>query len=181
MQRSPHLATLLAAFQPPDPTQRAFLEAMLELNRKGERALSRDCFDPGHFTASAFILDAAQERLLLILHGKLKMWLQPGGHIDAGDHDVIAAARREIREEVGLATVELAHDGIFDVDIHDIPALGNHPPHQHFDVRFLFVSQSDVVTAATDAHAAKWVALDEVTNLQSDASVMRAVRQIQRR
>ncbi|MFP5368379.1 MAG: hypothetical protein ACLGIS_16375, partial [Actinomycetes bacterium] len=35
--------------------------------------------------------------------------------------DLAAAARRELLEEVGLDAVVPAHDGIFDVDIHDIP------------------------------------------------------------
>jgi len=33
----------------------------------------------GHLTGSAFVLDAARERVLLLHHGKLKRWLQPGG------------------------------------------------------------------------------------------------------
>jgi hypothetical protein len=77
--------------------------------------------------------------------------------------------------------VELVHDGLFDVDIHDIPALGDAPPHQHFDVRFLFASPTSAVRAASDADAARWVALDAVDSVQSDASVMRAVRQIVQR
>jgi len=37
------------------------------------------------------------------------------------------------------------------------------------------------VTAATDALAARWVRLDEVEGVETDASVMRAVRKLRAR
>lgn len=181
MSKSRHLAALLDDFQPRTPEQAGFARRMRELNREGEAAFSRVTFVPGHFTASAFILSPDERELLLILHAKLGLWLQPGGHVDAGDADVLAAARREIAEEVGLAEVDLVTPGIFDVDVHDIPALKGDPPHAHFDVRFLFRARDKNAQAASDAEAARWVALEEVAAVQSDASVMRAVRQLLRR
>jgi 8-oxo-dGTP pyrophosphatase MutT (NUDIX family) len=56
---------------------------------------------PGHITASAFNLDASRQRVLLIHHAGLNLWLQPGGHIDAGEL-TLNAAIREAWEEVGL-------------------------------------------------------------------------------
>lgn len=37
-----------------------------------------------------------------MLHAKLGQWVQPGGHFDAGDVSVAAAAGRELLEETGL-------------------------------------------------------------------------------
>ncbi len=178
MAKSAHLQFLLDGFRPDGVAQTAFADEMGALNRLGDGAFSRAHFDPGHFTASAFIVDPTRTRLLLILHGKLDLWLQPGGHVDPEDANVLAAARREVREEVGLTEIDLLHDGIFDVDVHTIPSLGGHPAHQHFDIRFLFASRSEAVVAATDAKAARWVKLEAVASVQSDASVMRAVAQI---
>ncbi len=154
---------------------------MLALLDQGEPALSRRHFEPGHFTASAFILSPARDELLLILHRKLGLWLQPGGHVEPSDDSVQAAARREAREEVGLEALTLAHDGIFDVDIHEIPALAGQPAHQHFDVRFLFVSPTKEIRPASDAEDARWIALESVADVQSDESVMRAVRRLSTR
>lgn len=177
MERGDHLRSLLAAHRTTDARESSYLERMNRLLAAGDAAFARDNFEPGHFTASAFVLSPDQNQLLLILHGKLGRWLQPGGHVDPSDRDIIAAARRELDEEVGLAHLELAHAGIFDVDIHTIPA-GKDPAHQHFDVRFLFRSTTTTVVASSDARDARWVALDEVEAIHSDASVMRAVARL---
>ncbi len=59
--------------------------------------LWRSCV-PGHFTGSAWVVDAARRHTLLTHHRKLDKWLQLGGHAD-GDPDLLAVARREAREE----------------------------------------------------------------------------------
>lgn len=181
MSKSSHLRGLLERFddrRPPFPSLR---ERMLQLCDAGGEAFSRRHFQPGHFTASGFVVDPARARAVLIHHGKLHRWLQPGGHVEPDDADVVAAARRELREEVGLTELPLHSEapGIFDLDIHLIPPRGDEPAHQHFDVRFLFVSAAQPLHAASDARAARWVDLDAVQLLESDPSVMRAVRAIQ--
>ncbi len=79
----------------------------------------RNNFAPGHFTASAFVVDPKTHSLLLILHRKLGLWLQPGGHIDPGDELAALAARREVMEETGVSELSplFGNAGIFDVDI----------------------------------------------------------------
>lgn len=140
---------------------------------------SRSHFVPGHFTASSFVL-APDDALLLIYHSKLERWLQPGGHVDPTDIDLEAAARRELREEAGLVDVELLTPAPFDLDVHTIPARKSEPEHAHFDVRFLFRAPSRDIQAGSDALDARWVPLHAVREVESDASVMRAVRKLRR-
>src|SRR5262249_61888150 len=64
----------------------------------------------GHLTGSAFVLDAAGERVLLLYHRKLRRWLQPGGHADPGERTGEAVALREAREETGPEALRL-HPG----------------------------------------------------------------------
>src|SRR4051794_7157923 len=60
----------------------------------------------GHLTGSGFVLDATRSRVLLLHHGKLRRWLQPGGHGE-GELDPRLIALREIEEETGLREGDL--------------------------------------------------------------------------
>ena len=178
--RIDQLSLLLERFTPQDEQETEHHARMLELCRVAADPCRRDHFVPGHFTASAFVLSPAQDALLLILHGKLQRWLQPGGHVEPGDADLLAAARREVLEEVGIAEIELLAPTPLDLDVHDIPALRADPPHAHFDVRFLFRASSLEFRAGSDAKAARWVPLDQIDLEFSDRSVMRAVEKLRR-
>lgn len=164
-----------------DAAEARFVERCVELAASSPAPFARTTFVPGHFTASSFILSPDHTQLLLIFHGKLHRWLQPGGHIDPDDSSPLAAARREVLEETGVGELKVAVDGIFDVDIHAIPSLRGEPAHEHFDLRYLFVAKSMEASAGSDAQDARWYPLNRISSLQSDESVMRAVRKIQRR
>lgn len=184
------LLAALRAFPPADALEAAHRDAMVALAGAGPAALRRDHWEPGHFTASAFVLSPEREALLLIFHGKLDRWLQPGGHLEPGDLDPLAAARREVGEETGLGELELlGADGpasgldggavpFFDLDVHVIPARKADPAHRHFDLRFLFRARSRALVAGDDAVAARWVPLDEVPTVGTDESVLRAHRKL---
>jgi len=163
------------SIQPKDANEASYIQRMLTL--MGTQAPThRAQFEPGHFTASGFILSPDNQQILLIFHSKLKLWLQPGGHIDATDKSLLAAAKREVLEEVGLeATLHPSFPGILDVDIHTIPARKTEPAHEHFDVRYALQAPSLEFQAGSDALSARWVPLDQVEEAHSDASVTRAV------
>ena len=56
--------------------------------RSGRPMWPRSEFDPGHFTASAFVVSPDGTKVLLVEHARLGRWLQPGGHIEADDRTV---------------------------------------------------------------------------------------------
>jgi 8-oxo-dGTP pyrophosphatase MutT (NUDIX family) len=184
MNREIDLRSQLELYRAADVRESAYLARMKELCESVSKPCARTSYAPGHFTASAFVLAPERDALLLILHGKLGLWLQPGGHVDDEDASLLAAARREVREEVGLGELELLEPAPLDVDIHDIPARKHEPPHQHFDVRFLFRARTRAVQAGSDAKDARWVPLAELAQdglVRSDESVMRAVRKLRQR
>jgi 8-oxo-dGTP pyrophosphatase MutT (NUDIX family) len=180
MTRRAPLEEWLRSHVPFDAEERTHRERMLALVHAAGDPFARDHFMPGHFTASGFVLAPDSGALLLIHHRKLNRWLQPGGHVERADTDIAAAARRELREEVGLAVSPLESDAIFDLDVHAIPALGREPAHEHFDVRFLFRAPSFELQAGSDARAARWVPLSQISEVESDRSVMRAVDKLLR-
>jgi 8-oxo-dGTP pyrophosphatase MutT (NUDIX family) len=168
----------LSAYQPSEASERGFRDRMLGLLDSSAPS-SRRQFEPGHLTASAFVLAPEGDAVLLILHKKLQIWVQPGGHIEPGDVSLEAAARREVAEEVGLALVEpgLAAP-IFDVDIHVIPARKDEPAHEHFDVRFCFRAATRAFVASDEVTEATWADLARIEQLTSDLSVLRAARKL---
>lgn len=172
---------LLQHYHPADLTEARHHERMLALTDAGAEGFDREHFVPGHFTASAFVLSPDSTQLLLILHRKLGLWLQPGGHVEDSDASMVAAATREVLEETGLGAVNLIHEAPLDLDVHLIPARKETPAHEHFDVRFLFRARTERHDAQSDALAARWVSLHDLDGLQTDESVLRAVRKINAR
>ncbi len=173
------LKTLLESYQPSVGEERAHA-LMQDLARSPRDVLSAYWFDPGHFTVSGFITNTDATAVLLVHHRKLDRWLQPGGHIEPADVSLVAAARRELDEETGLAPLHLVLNGLFDVDVHRIPAHGDAPPHLHHDLRFLFSTDELAPTPSSEARAARWVRLDDLDAFSTDASVRRAAQKIRR-
>lgn len=184
MTRDADLRQLLWRYPPEDVREEQHRLRMVDLLDPAHRrrkldpsfdAFVRSQYEPGHFTASAFILSPSGDELLLIYHSKLHRWLQPGGHVEPEDGDILAASRREAEEEVGLADLPLVFGTPFDLDIHTIPARKGQPEHEHFDVRFLFQAPTRAFTAGDDAAKAAWVSLTEINEADSDPSIMRSV------
>lgn len=133
----------------------------------------------GHITASAFVVSPDFDQCVLVHHGVLDRWLQPGGHCD-GEPDIIAAAVREVEEETGLKP-ERVFPAIFDLDCHPIPERPSkaEPAHNHYDIRFLMVADpADKVTISDESHDVCWVSLGAVASLQTDQSVLGMVDKI---
>ena len=141
---------------------------------------SRRQFEPGHLTASGFVLSPEADALLLIFHKKLQIWVQPGGHVEPTDASLLEAARREVAEEVGL----MLPDGqaeVFDLDVHGIPARKDEPAHEHFDVRYLFRSPTRDFVRTQEVADVRWAPLASIEQLTTDESVLRAARKLRAR
>src|SRR5436305_9657602 len=101
MSRREQLLDELRGYAAADDAEAHNVEAVVNLLTTSADPFSRAHFEPGHITASCYIVDPGW-RLLLHHHRRLNRWLQMGGHVEA-DELTPDAALREGREEPGLA------------------------------------------------------------------------------
>ncbi|MCM3882282.1 NUDIX hydrolase [Frankia sp. R82] len=142
------------------PGEAETLAPLLELAATDVPVTSRDTL-PGHVTCGAIAVDMTY-RVLQIHHRVLDRWLFPGGHVEAEDDSLEAAALRELAEETGVqpAAVRALRDLPMDIDVHTIPenATRAEPEHTHYDFQFVFQIQRSTGPGTVDLR------LDEVTD-----------------
>lgn len=125
---------VLTDWQAPDAEQDSVRHAVLAFLHGRPDGCQRACA-AGHVTASALVIDEPGTRVLLTLHPRFGRWVQLGGHCEATDDDIVAAALREATEESGI-------DGL--VIDPDLAAIHVHPvtcslgvPTRHLDLQFI--------------------------------------------
>ena len=156
------LRDLVRSHRPTSPRETEAKQRMLvELDRLP--GPTNEHADPTHFTASALVVGA--RGTVLHLHKRLGRWMQPGGHIDAGETPP-EAARREAVEELGL---EVRHPPggprLMHIDVHEA-ALG----HTHLDLRYLLIaSADDPHPPPGESPEARWYDWDEAAAIADEA------------
>lgn len=168
-RRGPLLAELRrrhAADEREERSRRLLIAVLEQL----ERPFDRDA-QLTHVTASAIVVGC--RGTLLHVHRRLSRWLQPGGHIDAGEEPA-AAALRETREETGVTVGHpAAGPTLLHVDAH--PALD----HLHLDLRYLLEGADEEPRPAPDeSPQVRWFSWEEAARVadQSLAAALAAAR-----
>jgi 8-oxo-dGTP pyrophosphatase MutT (NUDIX family) len=173
--RTAQLRAALAAHLPGDGAERRSrdrtLQALDELTAPFDQTA-----DTTHVTGSAIVTDGS-DRVVLHRHKRLGIWLQPGGHVDAGE-DATQAAVREPREETGLSARHPANGpDLLHVDVHPGPR-----GHLHLDVRYLLLVDPDAAFAPADGESpdVAWFTPPQTVEV-ADASLAAALRALRRR
>jgi 8-oxo-dGTP pyrophosphatase MutT (NUDIX family) len=126
------LRAALVAIEPVDERERTSREATVDRLSWGDDVFAEQANDH-HVTASAFVV--SRRGVILHRHRRLGIWVQPGGHVDAGETPEEAAVR-ETFEETGLVARHLAPSVLFHVDVHPGPR-----GHTHYDLRYLLLAE----------------------------------------
>ena len=163
----------LDRFSPSDAVERDAVARVRQL-LDGVAPFSSASFDPGHITASAFVIHPGGRSIALMLHSKIGRWLQPGGHVEVGDDTIVDAAVREVAEEIGVGPAD--ESWLCDVDVHVFPALLDVPEHLHHDVRVAFVSTSEHLVVGDGADDVRWWSLTDALTLEE--SIARPARKL---
>ena len=167
----------LAGWQAPDAGQDALRHAVLAFLAARPDGCERACA-PGHITASALVMSQDGEALLT-LHPRFGRWLQLGGHCEAGDTDIIAAALREATEESGIDGLQVEPE---------LAAIHAHPvtcslgvPTRHLDLQFIAHAPAGAAYVVSDESVdLRWFPLDALPD-DADAGLRQLAGAARRR
>ena len=136
---------------PEDAARSAFIEFVTS---HGDDALWK-AGGPEHLTASCFVFSPDLREVLLTHHRKGGFWVQFGGHLEAADTSLADAARREGREESGIADLQLRYEQVLDLDRHELH--GGFTCTAHWDVGFVAVaSPAAHVEVSSESLDVRW-------------------------
>jgi 8-oxo-dGTP pyrophosphatase MutT (NUDIX family) len=168
----------LASHRPADAAEAEDLARIRDFVARHSDPFDRRIHE-GHLTGSALVLSRSGAHVLLLHHRKLHRWLQPGGHGNAGEAAGEAVALREAEEETGLAGLCLHPTAPrpLDVDVHDIPARGGEPAHEHLDLRYLVLAPeaAELRRCDVETNDLRWFAWPELDALDLDPGLRRAL------
>ena len=161
----------LAGRIPVDERERASIAAFLEAVKHLERPFDEQA-NTTHVTGSAIVVGV--RGVVLHLHKRLGIWLQPGGHIDDGETPWDAALR-EAREETGLKVRHPASGPLLvHVDVHPGPR-----GHTHLDLRYLLeADDAEPAPPPDESQDVRWFSWDDAIAVADSGLVgaLRAVR-----
>jgi len=163
---------VLAAGPQETPEDRFEAEAWQALlDRAGAVMLTKSAA-PSHITASACVLSPDARATCLVLHARIGRWVQPGGHLERGDHSVADAAARETAEETGLSGRILG--GPVMLSRHRAPCRPG-VVDWHLDVQYLLVAERALPAVSDESTDVAWWDLADLPGLAEDRRLAHGV------
>ncbi len=130
--------------------------------------------DVVHVTGSSIVV--GPRGVVLHLHKRLGIWLQPGGHIEPGELPWDAALRETIEETGLVATHPPTGPELVHVDVHPGPR-----GHTHLDLRYLLHAPDlDPSPLPGESPDARWFGWDDAIAI-ADVGLIGALRSVRER
>ena len=138
----------------------------------------------GHIVANSLIIH--NNKVLTIFHNLLKMYIQPGGHVDENDNSVLDAALREAEEETGINDLVLfewhkqTQIPIF-IESHLIPENLKKQEKQHYHHDFMYVFKTnikDVNLQTSEVSDFSWVDIETVLKNNPDSFISKSLKRM---
>ena len=126
-----------------------------------------------HMTASAWVVNAARDKVLMVYHKLYDSWSWTGGHAD-GDEDLARVSLKEVREETGVQSARLVSDEIYSLEVLTVDGhekRGEYvPSHLHLNVTYLIeADEHDPLTVCEEENSGvQWFTLEGALTASSE-------------
>ncbi len=151
-------------YRPFNEQERRDREVILRFIDKNDDAFQRTNLT-AHMTASAWVVNRARTKTLMVYHKIYDSWSWTGGHAD-GEKDLLAVALREVREETGVSARPVTRDiyslEVLTVDGHE--KRGAYvPSHLHMNVTYLLEADEREAVAVCEEEnsGVRWFTLED--------------------
>ncbi|WP_068966716.1 NUDIX hydrolase [Desulfosporosinus sp. BG] len=136
-----------------------------------------------HFTSSAFVVNRARDRVLMIHHNIYNSWSWIGGHAD-GEGDLLAVALKELKEETGVKNISPVSSDIFSLDV--LTVLGHIKrgsyvsPHLHLSIAYLIEGdENDLLRVKDDENSGvQWIPIEEINIYSTEPHMHRVYEKL---
>lgn len=121
-----------------------------------------------HFCVSVYVYDEKKQKVLLVKHKKMGLWVQPGGHVELNE-SMEEAAIREVYEETGLMVELIGNRVPRECDyILPLAIQKNLVKDDHIHMDFVYVAKvignNELVQNVEETDGIKWYSLDEIND-----------------
>ena len=175
----------LSAYIPYNEQEARDRALLLECLRREPDVMTRQ--NPlAHFTASAWIVNPARTRVLMVYHNIYHSWSWLGGHAD-GESDLLAVARREAQEETRIEHLTPIQTGAISLEILDVPSHVKRgrfvPCHLHLNMTYAFVGddRDALQNKADENRAVQWLPIDKLADFVAEPAMLPIYRKILQR
>ena len=141
---------------------------ILDYMSKFDNLLTREN-EVAHFTASAWCVNKARTKVLMIYHKIYNSWSWTGGHAD-GDTNILHTAVRELKEETGIKNVNILKEDIFSLEticVNGHKKRGKYiSSHLHLNLTYLLeVDEKEELKIKEDENSGvKWISMEDIDN-----------------
>lgn len=175
------LREAIAAFVPTCQQEELDKKMMLAFMDANPDCLTRDN-EVAHMTASAWVVNPARDKVLMVYHNIYDSWSWTGGHAD-GEADLAAVAYREAREETGIQDLKPLMEGPVSLEIITVDGhvkKGRYvSSHLHMNLTYLFeASEDQALTVKEDENSGvAWIPRDALESYVSEPWMLKWIYQ----
>ena len=126
-----------------------------------------------HVTCSAFVVNKARTKVLMVHHNIYQSWSWTGGHAD-GETDFLSVALREVQEETGVCHLQPVTPNIYSLDV--LTVVGHMKkgkfisPHLHLNVAYLIEADEEhaLTIAKEENSGVAWLPIGKIDDYSNE-------------